>query len=515
MAKQNKKWVNAASAILFILVFLCCALCFSLQIGAGLKVSASSSMTSADLNHTNVNFVNYNMETKEKTFERFDPSNYQQRTKTASTNSTSSSTITVSDEATAQTNSMDFNYEIQTIDEENEIYYTEGFTPSQSTDIYTQPGDETQIIIGEDDRTRVTDTKNGKYLMTGFVRSTYKNVYNNVTGKFDTRRFRGTAFMEGPNLVVTAGHCVYADVTTTDSDGDTTYEDKTDNPRFPDSIEFYFGAYDSSDIAQGENYQYYAKALVVNIEYAYFLSPSFDQDWAAVELDRDIGYSTGWNGKISNWYEEGAEITTFGYPDDKAGYSMWESSGILTAKEQYVYHSDIDTWPGQSGSAINMVSSSGSPYVCGIITYQHTNIDNSDLNYNGGTIINSLIFHYLNSFVTRHSETHTYDYLELSVKEKSGSSWKIQVHNTSSMQLTLKYNEKMCFKNDAKNLTNLADISKATIAPYGYYEATISTNVFATSITCYYTDNGYNVITYADGLNANGSLTQYYNLIAA
>ena len=46
--------------------------------------------------------------------------------------------------------------------------------------------------------------------------------------------FIGTGFLEGPDLLVTAGHCLYGDVT---NSGD--YEDHINNPRFADEIYYY------------------------------------------------------------------------------------------------------------------------------------------------------------------------------------------------------------------------------------------------------------------------------------
>lgn len=68
--------------------------------------------------------------------------------------------------------------------------------------------------------------------------------------------------MEGSNIAVTAGHCVYSDVTDSGA-----YEDDIDNPRFPDKIEFYFGISNSSEISS--SYPYYAEAKVLNIVIIY------------------------------------------------------------------------------------------------------------------------------------------------------------------------------------------------------------------------------------------------------
>lgn len=203
-------------------------------------------------------------------------------------------------------------------------------------------------IIGSDNRTKVNDPKSSLYLPTAFILITYNNVYNQKTKSYDTRKFIGSAFLEGWNLAVTAGHCVYGDVT---NSGD--YEDNTDNPRFASKIEFFFGAESYAGIQKGSAYQYYAVAEEVSIESAYYIEPKFPQDWAAVKLDRNIGNKTGWYGKIGNWYQDNASIYTCGYPGDKPEGTMWEVSGKLVKKESdFLYNFDLDVMGGQSGSPL-------------------------------------------------------------------------------------------------------------------------------------------------------------------
>lgn len=127
--------------------------------------------------------------------------------------------------------------------------------------------------------------------------------------------------------------------------------------------------------------------------------------------------------------------------------------------------------------------------------------------------MNSLIFNYVRSFTTSYSGTHVYEYPSLSIVNKSGLTWQIQIRNTSSMGINLSYNSKMCFLSDAKNWTGLKDISTIYLAPYMSKTVSISENWFATSITCSYIYEDYRVITYADSLSTNGTLSIYNNLI--
>lgn len=234
-----------------------------------------------------------------------------------------------------------------------------------------------------------------------------------------------------------------------------------------------------------------------------------DEYCAAVVLDRDIGYSTGWYGKISNWYSVGYSIYSWGYPADKNKGTLWKTTGKLISSTTFKYRYDMDTYGGQSGSPIFMETSNGDVYVCGI----HTS-GNSTKGYNSGIRLNSLVYGYLNSFVESNNDSYNYDPLELGVSGKSGSKWSISITNNSSHIRTVSFNQKMCNFFDAKNWTNLSDVSSFTISPYKSTMVNISTNWFATSIAACYYYNNKQVITYANELNSSTcTLTQYTNII--
>ena len=73
----------------------------------------------------------------------------------------------------------------------------------------------------------------------------------------------------------------------------------------------------------------------------------------------------------------------------------------------------------------------------------------------------------------------------------------------------------MCFFNDAKNWSGLKDVESIYISPYGFKYVSISENVFATSITCSYVRGGERIITYANNLDTDGTLSTYFNVISA
>ncbi len=361
-------------------------------------------------------------------------------------------------------------------------------------------------VLGSDERTEINNPKETPYLQTAYIRCIYSNVYNNSKSAYETVTHTGTAFLERPNLAVTAGHCVYSDVTTED------YEDNVDNPRFPDKIEFYFGCSRKNDYQQGSNYQYYAEAKIINIEYKYYRSRTTNQDWAAVELDRNIGYSTGWYGKSANFFSVNYPIYSWGYPGDKTKATLWKTSGTLKATSKFKYSYDIDTENGQSGSPIFIEKPDGHVYVCGIHT---SGKSTASPDSNRGTIINSFIYSYLNSYVTSYTDTPIFhDYLDLSIVSKQGSTWKIEITNHSSHKRSVSYNERMCFDEDAKNWTKLEDLKTVNIKTYSSTEVLISKNWFAGTIAVSFETNQERLITYANNLKIDTkSLNQYTSLI--
>lgn len=332
--------------------------------------------------NSSYNMVNYNLQTHTRSFEYFDYNSYPKRQKTTQ----------VTPLSMPRTNEAIFH-------NDNGLLYSEEF--SNENEKLENNSTSLRNIIGDDDRIPVTNPKVYPYKATAKLRMTYYNVYNNETNSYHTRTFIGSGFLEGPNLLVTAGHCAYGDVTNTYYDNNgaahTEWEDNLVDPRFPDKIEAFFGCNGYSDMTS--SYMYYAEALVINIDLDYYLDPSFDHDWSAIELNCDIGNIVGlWYGKIGNWYENNYDVYSWGYPGDMPA-TMCETYGKTVGSTNYRLDYDFDTMGGQSGSPVFMTSSSGESYVCGI----HTSGGSTS---NGGTRFTTFIYHYLNSFVTYHNYEH-------------------------------------------------------------------------------------------------------------
>lgn len=96
---------------------------------------------------------------------------------------------------------------------------------------------------------------------------------------------------------------------------------------------------------------------------------------------------------------------------------------------------------------------------------------------------------------------------------KSGTKWNIRVKNPTNHNITVYYNCKMCFENDAKNWTAVGSNERSVvITPYQQYaDIQISENWFATHITISYISGSTRYITYANELNTNKSIHMYWN----
>ena len=100
-------------------------------------------------------------------------------------------------------------------------------------------------------------------------------------------------------------------------------------------------------------------------------------------------------------------------------------------------------------------------------------------------------------------------YLEIENKGHENNYWMIRITNNLPYSLTVTYNEKMCFDGDAQGWVNLSDKINTTILSGLSKEVKIYDNFFATTIAISYYRNGTRYVTYANNLNANGTMSVY------
>lgn len=167
---------------------------------------------------SSANMVNFDMDTRSQSFETFDPNSYYQRNNTPSTRRLSGS----------EKESLMTIYS-ETIEGE-ECLYTEGYSPNVEN-----PSNSNLSLIStdpNDNRKPVSNPKISPYSSIGRTVAKYYNVKSNINGAYYTILSSGTGFLEGPNIIATAAHCTYGDVTVDD------FDDGKNNPRFPDILEF-------------------------------------------------------------------------------------------------------------------------------------------------------------------------------------------------------------------------------------------------------------------------------------
>lgn len=232
-------------------------------------------------------------------------------------------------------------------------------------------------IIGEDDRTRVTNPQ-GAFPYRAICRIvSYWDLDNDGVAE---KTSLGTGFLEGPSAVVTAGHCIY------------------------DTKRKLWCKYAKVIAAQNGDSTPYGVVLstTIHTSVAWMESGSADQDWAVVEIESAVGNKTGWLGK--KWTSgslNNTQIRLTGYPGDIAtslsdkgdatvsdkGRYMWTSSGKITNSLSARLEYDADSAAGMSGSPVYNASNQA----LAIHTYGSSSS-------NGGTRITEWLYNFLEQF---------------------------------------------------------------------------------------------------------------------
>ncbi len=114
------------------------------------------------------------------------------------------------------------------------------------------------------------------------------------------------------------------------------------------------------------------------------------------------------------------------------------------------------------------------------------------------------------SYYSYSIDVYVYDnpanYLTISNSGKVSGGWSIKVTNPLNRSITVQYNSKMCFLGDAQKWTGLKDLVSITLGAKTSTTVTIKGNGTATSVVFGYVNGNYRLITYANKLNANGTL---------
>lgn len=210
---------------------------------------------------------------------------------------------------------------------------------------YGPPPPAQEAIIGPDDRKRVTSPAEHPWKMNASL----------LILAPDNQVFVGTGWFIGPRTLVTAGHCVFI-------------HDKQGRYRaWAREIRVMPGR-DGTSVPYGVTVSNTFHSV---IGWTRDRDPRYD--YAVIELPTELGNETGWFGfgVLEDAGLIGKQANITGYPGDKVGPedgTQWYDAREIVAADSHQIHYQIDTYGGQSGSAV-WIGENGERYAVGVHAY--------------------------------------------------------------------------------------------------------------------------------------------------
>lgn len=205
--------------------------------------------------------------------------------------------------------------------EESDIHEEEPFIPGDIDKAALAPEDVNKSIIGTDDRVMVNDPYSYPFSAIALM---------NVTAKCGDS-WSSTAFMVGPDRLITASHCLVCN----------------EHSSWAECIDFYFGFNNYSDYRYhyGGKWTAYAGNIYDDHEY------SIVNDFGVIKLYDNVGDIVGWFGTYWGMSDSSIEselLYEAGYRDGRIGYDL---GFVKVLDNDHVYYT-LDTVPGYSGGPI-------------------------------------------------------------------------------------------------------------------------------------------------------------------
>jgi len=178
-----------------------------------------------------------------------------------------------------------------------------------------------KVILGEDGRKQITETQKFPY-----------SIHVQLSMKFSDGKYGGSGSIVGPHHVLTCAHNVYNVAT----------------KKLAEKISVYPAR--NGDTAP------FGKMSVTRVYIFSAWKERKDRrfDIALLVLNKSVGKFTGWGG-ITSTYDNVFTNKKFhitGYPGDKGLKQMWTMKHEIKKVNTETFEYEIDTAPGQSGSAI-------------------------------------------------------------------------------------------------------------------------------------------------------------------
>ena len=200
-----------------------------------------------------------------------------------------------------------------------------------------------EAIIGQDDRVQIQATASYPWRVHCSLRITAR----------DGSQWIGTGWFCGPHTVITAGHCVYI---------------KNSGVAGRD------GWVRSITVIPGRNGVSQPYGSVVSTDFrtvtGWANSANHEYDYGAILLPTPLGSTTGWLGfgAYSDATLLASTVNISGYPGDKPAGTQWYHARRVTSVGTRKVYYDVDTFGGQSGSAVYRIVD-GSRYAVAVHAY--------------------------------------------------------------------------------------------------------------------------------------------------